>query len=248
MTKVRVSVCIPAYRQPDHIRRALESVLRQTGVSFEVVITDDTPDDAVQRVVAGCDEDPCVRYFRNPVRLGSPGHWNEAVRLAKGEYIKVLHHDDYLTETDSLRKYVALLDDHPESDLAFSASLVWMVDTDERWVHRPTAGQLRELAIRPQRLFGGNIIGSPSAVIYRRTVTQLFDPRLIWLADVDFSHAPAACMPPPPKRSCERPPLPATTEVFDVTGMHLLTLAPVIWPGDWLSWLGGWMPSIFQST
>ena len=186
MTKVRVSVCIPAYRQPDHIRRALESVLRQTGVSFEVVITDDTPDDAVQRVVAGCDEALCVRYFRNPVRLGSPGNWNEAVRLAKGEYIKVLHHDDYLTETDSLRKYVALLDDHPESDLAFSASLVWMVDTDERWVHRPTAGQLRELAIRPQRLFGGNIIGSPSAVIYRRTVTQLFDPRLIWLADVDY--------------------------------------------------------------
>ncbi|TMQ64873.1 MAG: glycosyltransferase family 2 protein, partial [Candidatus Eisenbacteria bacterium] len=68
MTKVRVSVCIPAYRQPDHIRRALESVLRQTGVSFEVVITDDTPDDAVQRVVAGCDEALCVRYFRNPVR------------------------------------------------------------------------------------------------------------------------------------------------------------------------------------
>lgn len=186
MAKVRVSVCIPAYRQPDFVRRALESVLSQTGVSFEVVITDDTPDDAVQRVVASCDASRCVRYFRNPVRLGSPGNWNEAVRRAEGEYIKVLHHDDYLTATDSLRKYAALLDEHPEADLAFSASLVWMVDSDERWVHRPTAAQLRDLATRPQGLFAGNVIGSPSAVIYRRTVTQSFDLRLIWLVDVDY--------------------------------------------------------------
>jgi glycosyltransferase involved in cell wall biosynthesis len=186
MARVRVSVCIPAYRQPDFVRRALESVLAQTGVSFEVVITDDTPDDSVQRVVASCDASQRVRYFRNSLRLGSPENWNQAVRLAEGEYIKVLHHDDYLTGSDSLRKYVALLDEHPESDLGFSASLVWMVDSGERWVHRPTAAQLRDLAGRPQVLFAGNVIGSPSAVIFRRTVTQSFDPRLIWLVDVDY--------------------------------------------------------------
>ena len=185
MARVKVSVCIPAYRQPELVRRALESVLSQTGVGFEVIVTDDTPDDAVQRAVAGCDA-ARVRYVRNPVRLGSPGNWNEAVGLAEGEYIKFLHHDDYLTTPDSLRRYVALLDEHPEADLAFSASEVWMVDSGERWVHRPTAGQLRALAARPQVLFAGNLIGSPSAAIYRRTVTETFDPRLVWLVDVDF--------------------------------------------------------------
>ena len=185
MARVKASVCIPAYRQPEFVRRALDSALKQAGVSFEVVITDDTEGDAVQRVVESREASARLRYFRNPVRLGSPGNWNEAVRRAEGEYIKLLHHDDYFTEDDSLLRYVALLDEHPEADLGFSASLVWMVDSGERWVHRPTAAQLRDLAARPQLLFAGNVIGSPSAVIYRRTVTASFDPRLIWLVDVD---------------------------------------------------------------
>jgi hypothetical protein len=42
------------------------------------------------------------------------------------------------------------------------------------------------LASRPATLFAGNLIGSPSAVIYRRGVRETFDPRLMWLVDVDF--------------------------------------------------------------
>ena len=60
-------------------------------------------------------------------------------------------------------------------------------------------------------------------------------PSDIWLADVDFKRAPAGCVHPPPKRGCEPPPLPADTTAFDVTGSHLLTLAPVIWPAQILS-------------
>jgi hypothetical protein len=60
-------------------------------------------------------------------------------------------------------------------------------------------------------------------------------PSDIWLADVDFTRAPAGCVHPPPKRGCEPPPLPAGTMAFDVTGSHLLTLAPVIWPAQILS-------------
>ncbi len=60
-------------------------------------------------------------------------------------------------------------------------------------------------------------------------------PSDIWLADVDFKRAPAGCVHPLPKRGCAPPPLPADTTAFDVTGSHLLTLAPVIWPAQVLS-------------
>jgi hypothetical protein len=60
-------------------------------------------------------------------------------------------------------------------------------------------------------------------------------PSDIWLADVDFTRAPASCVHPPPKHGCEPPPLPAGTTAFDVTGAHLFTLAPVIWPAQILS-------------
>ncbi|HVM97346.1 MAG TPA: sialidase family protein [Candidatus Acidoferrales bacterium] len=57
-----------------------------------------------------------------------------------------------------------------------------------------------------------------------------FEPSNIWLADVDFTRAPATCTHPAPKRLCQAAPLPASTKVYDVTGSHLLTMAPVIWP------------------
>lgn len=60
-------------------------------------------------------------------------------------------------------------------------------------------------------------------------------PSDIWLADVDFRHAPADCVPPPPHLPCEPPPLPPGGAIFDVTGAHLLTVAPVIWPSQTLS-------------
>jgi hypothetical protein len=60
-------------------------------------------------------------------------------------------------------------------------------------------------------------------------------PSDIWLADVDFTRAPAGCVHPPPEHGCEPPPLPADTVAFDVTGVHLLTVAPVIWPAQILS-------------
>jgi len=59
-----------------------------------------------------------------------------------------------------------------------------------------------------------------------------FEPSDIWVANVDFTQAPAACVHPQPDPVCEPPPLPAGTQVFDVSGQHLLTLAPVIWPSE----------------
>jgi len=59
-----------------------------------------------------------------------------------------------------------------------------------------------------------------------------FSPSDIWLADIDFTRAPAGCVHPAPKEACEPAPLPAGTTVFDISGEHFLTLAPVIWPAQ----------------
>ena len=60
----------------------------------------------------------------------------------------------------------------------------------------------------------------------------IYSPSDIWLADVDFRRAPDECVHPEPHRACEPPPLPADGDSFDVSGSHLLTLAPVIWPSE----------------
>ncbi len=62
-----------------------------------------------------------------------------------------------------------------------------------------------------------------------------FSPSDIWLATVDFSQAPATCVHPQPKQPCPPAPLPTGSTVSDVTGHFLLTLAPVIWPAQTVS-------------
>ncbi len=182
----RLSICIPTYRQIDYLRETLRSVEAQHFDDYELIITDDTPDDSVQRLVESFNFGARLRYHRNPIALGSPENWNEAVRQAKGSYIKMLHHDDRLAHPDALVAFVRMLDEHPESDFAFSASLVENVTSNTNHIHRPTSAQLTRLEVAPEELFFGNIVGAPSATIYRNYLGIEYDQRMKWLVDVDF--------------------------------------------------------------
>ena len=46
-----ISVCIPAYRNPHYLSRLLESIFIQTFKDFEVIVTDDSPDDLLQPII-----------------------------------------------------------------------------------------------------------------------------------------------------------------------------------------------------
>ena len=186
MTIPKVSICIPAYKQVDYLRRTLESVQKQKFQDYEIILTDDSPDDSVKKLVDTFDFEGKLKYFKNINNLGTPENWNKAVRLATGEYIKILHHDDWFTDENSLVHFAKMLDDHPEADFGFSSTLVWRVDTDTKRVHKATKQQLEILFQNPESLFFGNIIGSPSATIYRNTVEKEYDPLLKWVVDWDF--------------------------------------------------------------
>lgn len=186
MRMPRLSICIPTYRQIDYLRETLRSVQAQSFNDYELIISDDTPDDSVSRLVESFNFGDILRYHRNPIALGSPENWNEAVRQARGVYIKLLHHDDRLAHPDALSAFVRMLDEHPESNFAFGASLVENITSKKSRIHRPSAAQLERLAVAPEELFFGNIIGAPSATIYRNGLGIEYDQRMKWLVDIDF--------------------------------------------------------------
>jgi glycosyltransferase involved in cell wall biosynthesis len=181
-----VSLCIPTYNQIDCFRKTLDSIAIQDFADYEIIITDDSPDDSVRKLLQGYSFKGEVRYFKNDVRKGSPENWNEAVRNASGDYIKMLHHDDRFTRSDSLSKYVALLETAPEANLAFSATQIVNPDDDIMRFHFPSAKQLERLRAEPTALFMGNFVGGPSATLYRRSSAKRYDNNLKWLVDIDF--------------------------------------------------------------
>jgi glycosyltransferase involved in cell wall biosynthesis len=183
----KVSICIPAFQQPTCLRRLVDSVLIQSFKDYEVIITDDSADNSVANLVHEYNrERAIINYHKNAVTKGSPENWNAAVELATGEYIKILHHDDYFSSKDSLTEFVRLLDENPNADFAFCSSLNCDEDQRLRFVHTASARQIHALRANPKALFGANFVGAPSATIYRSSVDQKFDARLKWLGDIDF--------------------------------------------------------------
>ena len=181
-----VSICIPTYRQVDFLQQALDSLVIQRFTDYEVVVTDDSPDGDVEELIRSYDFGGRLRYFRNFRPLGSPRNWDEAVRLSSAPLIKILHHDDQFAHADALGRFVALMEQNPDCAFGFSATQVEDVMTGASWVHSADAAQIADMKRRPERLLLGNVIGAPSATIYRRSLGLDFDPRMRWLVDVDF--------------------------------------------------------------
>lgn len=182
----KVSICIPAYKQVSRLEMVLDSILEQDFADFEVILSDDSPDDQVAALVARFKDKLAIRYFRNQPALGSPENWNFAIKQAKGTYIKIMHHDDYFANPGSLSAFVRMLDDNPMADFAFSAEIIRNVLQNTNRHHAATNAQLEVLAATPEILFQGNFIGPPSVTIYRARVKEIYDPKLVWLVDLDF--------------------------------------------------------------
>ena len=83
-----VSIVIATYRsRHDHLRVAIASALAQSMADIEVLVSDDSPDDALSELVAGF-HDERLRYRHNAPALGvARNHW-ESFGEARGEFVE----------------------------------------------------------------------------------------------------------------------------------------------------------------
>jgi glycosyltransferase involved in cell wall biosynthesis len=180
-----ISVCIPTYNNLSGFRRAIESLVHQSFQDFEVIVTDDsTNNDIVDYLAHQTFSFPIV-YKRNIPSLGSPANWNKALALAKGEFIKILHHDDWLATDASLAMFMAAMDESGGKAFIFS-NTINVYAGGKQQIRRPSGLFLKRLGKDPYLLFFGNYIGSPSVVFFSRKLGQIFDCQSRWYVDVIF--------------------------------------------------------------
>ncbi|MCI5779527.1 MAG: glycosyltransferase [Lentisphaeria bacterium] len=91
---MKVSVAIAAYRGEKWIGDQLQSLVEQTRLPDEVVITDDSPDDATRREAERFSGVLPLRYVANPIRLGVTGNFNAALSLTTGDAVFLCDQDD----------------------------------------------------------------------------------------------------------------------------------------------------------
>lgn len=134
------SVVIATYNRADLVTQTIESVLRQTEDSFEIIVVDDgSVDDTRQVLVAYEDR---IRYFFQENR-GMAGARNRGIQEARGEFVALLDSDD-LWEPRYLEEVGKVFEEFPETGAVFVAEReidaqgsrrprVYSKRTDGRW-------------------------------------------------------------------------------------------------------------------
>ena len=75
---MKISVAIAAYKGEKFIGEQIASLLEQTLLPDEIVITDDSPDELTEKAVKKF-SDPRIRYFRNDKQLGVNRNFERAI-------------------------------------------------------------------------------------------------------------------------------------------------------------------------
>ncbi|MFA7265535.1 MAG: glycosyltransferase family A protein [Candidatus Nanopelagicales bacterium] len=170
MSTAELSIVIPSYNGMPHLPAAVESAMNQQGCKVSVTVIDNASTDdtaAYLRSVEGSG----VRTIRQPTLVNVYDNWTRAIDASDAPFVKLLCADDVLMPS-TCAIAVAQLRSHPEAVLAASKRRI----IDDRGRKIISARGLEGLSEESSRTevaqavasAGTNVIGEPSAVVFRR--------------------------------------------------------------------------------
>jgi glycosyltransferase involved in cell wall biosynthesis len=181
-----ISICIPAYKHADYLKRLLDSILTQTYKDFEVIITDDSPDNSVRILLEEYTSFTNIHFYKNEKPLGTPENWNEAIRRANGTWIKLMHNDDWFASNDALQIFCDTIQENPNNDFFFSAFQNIEVNSGKTEIVKMSVADKAFLKSNPYHLLKKVYIGNPSCTIVRKNLDVYYDKRYKFIVDFDY--------------------------------------------------------------
>lgn len=172
-----VSIGIPVYNGEDTLRSALDSLLAQTFMDYEIIVSDNASTDGTAAIcVEYQNKEPRLRYLRQGENAGAYANFSAVLRGARGEFFMWAADDD-LWSPDFIECMLASLEG---VDTAFSDMETIFYCTDERVVSKmPVLDPVESLYVNAKR-FLNNL--QPS-IIYGLHRTQalkaVFSPEQI---------------------------------------------------------------------
>ena len=114
-----ISIVVPAYETPEtFFKEMVNSVKKQTYDNWELCILDAGKNDYLKNIVNEFN-DARIKYCFQGENKGIAGNSNEALKMADGEYIGLLDHDDTI-EPDALFEVVSMINSHENVDMIYT--------------------------------------------------------------------------------------------------------------------------------
>ncbi len=185
-----VSVCILTFNSASFIAEAIESAMKQTLPAIEIIIVDNGSTDATMDICAQyANTDSRIAIYKNEIPLGISGGLNSCLEKAKGEFVKILMHDDVL-ESNCLERMVAVFKQYPTVRLVGCSEQ----QIDDKGEHMKSLTPYAETGLVTGRKVAKeilitmtNIIGTPSSVLMKReTYGNGFKRSLFLFEDVEM--------------------------------------------------------------
>lgn len=178
-----LSVCIPTWHQnglgPKFIEDALASLVQQTLSNFQVVISDHSDNDTILEVVDKFRKDLDIKYIRNTNNRGNgPANTNFAIENADGDIVKILFHDDFMSDSRALE---LILNEFSSKDV------FWVVTGCNHTDAIKSRYWNEMIPYWSMEIFDGvNTISSPSVMAFRKDTNLRFDEDLVMMMDIDM--------------------------------------------------------------
>ncbi len=197
-----ISICIPVYNGEAYLRECLDSCLLQDYTNYEVLVCDDgSGDGSLELIQTYQNKYPQLRFYKNEKNLGLVGNWNRGLELAKGEWIKFVFQDDYISkaclnefvkriepDTQLLvsRRHFVLPDDADSDVKTYYSSTVRTLENTCGTKHYYTAKEISRAATKHISM---NFIAEPSLTLFRKSALDTregFQPLLKQICDLEF--------------------------------------------------------------
>ena len=164
------SVMIPAYKPTRrYLSQTVESVLLQAPEpdQMQIAIIDDHSQEDTARLVAQA-ANGRVEYYEQGAHTGMASNWNQAVTLARGEWVHLLHQDD-LVLPGYYAKLQTAIEAHPELGAAYTQH--YLIDGEGRAKGLMSQNPAKEAGVVRDWLryvFVGLSFQTPAVVVWRR--------------------------------------------------------------------------------
>ena len=112
------SIAIPTHNRLDLVLEAIQTVKRQNYHNWEVVVFDNASKEPVADAIKALG-DSRIRSKRSDVFLPVTGSWNNAINMAKGEYVTMVGDDDGIAP-NYFERMNYLMDQFENPDLVFA--------------------------------------------------------------------------------------------------------------------------------